>query len=427
MKQFPITSPKRLYHYLLAKIAPWRYGHPSRKVKIVGITGTKGKTTTAELINALLEKAGYKTALAGTLRFKVGSRSKRNLLKMTMPGRFFMQRFLSEAAEEGCDWVVLEMTSAGAEQYRHLGIELDAFVFLNLQPEHLEFHGSLERYRHAKRLLATALEESSKPSRILVLNRDTDESKLYRDVEAEVKVTYSLEDAEPYTLREDGVDFKLADLDVHSPLVGEFNLSNMLAAAAFGAAIGIDLETIKAALESFRGVRGRAEYVREGQRFDVVVDYAHTPDSLKAIYGTAGEKKIIAVLGNAGGGRDKWKRGEMAAIADQLAEKIFLTNEDPYDENPRAIVEEMQRAIEETELEIIMDRRKAIRKALEAAEEMSKSGEEVVVMLTGKGTDPYIMGPKGTKTPWDEVKVAKEELRKLINRDVVQTLTEHSL
>lgn len=412
-----------IYHRALAIAGVLYYRRPARHIKIVGITGTKGKTTTAEIVNSILEKAGYKTALAGTLRFKIGARAKKNLLKMTMPGRFFLQKFIREAVDEGCDWIILEMTSGGAEQWRHYGIDLDAFIFLNLAPEHIELHGGIERYRDMKHRLATCLESGHKGKTVLVLNRDTEESKRYLDIQATERVTYSLADAKPYKLSDTGMTFTLGDIGVKTKLVGEFNLSNIMAAAAFASAFGVELETIKLTLETFRGIRGRVEGVDEGQRFKLVVDYAHTPDSLLALYKTYEDKKIVAVLGNAGGGRDTWKRPEMAKIADQYAEYIFLSNEDPYDEDPRAIVDEMAEAIESTPMSIVMDRRKAIRKALETAEKLTNKNENVAVLLSGKGTDPYIMGPKGTKIPWNEAKIARDELRKLINRGAIKGTT----
>ena len=149
-----------IFHYLVAIYGAVRYKFPSRRILVVAVTGTKGKTTTTELVNAILEEAGYKTALASTLRFKIGDGSERNLFKMTMPGRSFLQNFLREAVDNKCDWAVIEMTSEGAEQYRHKFISLDALIFTNISPEHIESHGSYEKYLEAKLSIAKSLEKS---------------------------------------------------------------------------------------------------------------------------------------------------------------------------------------------------------------------------------------------------------------------------
>jgi UDP-N-acetylmuramoyl-L-alanyl-D-glutamate--2,6-diaminopimelate ligase len=198
---------------------------------------------------------------------------------------------------------------------------------------------------------------------------------------------------------------------------------NMTGAIAFAKFAGIQDDKIKIALEKIEVVRGRMEKIEVGQNFEVIVDYAHTPDSLKAVYETyksqekSGIKhKLICVLGNTGGGRDTWKRPEMGKVADQYCDQIILTNEDPYDEDPKKIVGEMVGGItEKNKVEIIMDRREAIQLALSKAKELTydKQSENVAVLITGKGTDPYIMGPNGSKEEWDDVSVAREELQKL--------------
>lgn len=181
-----------LYHYLLAFLGAVIYRLPSRKMSVIGVTGTKGKTTVAELISAILEEAGFKTALSNTLRFKIGGVSERNLRKMTMPGRFFIQKFLRDALEGGCDYAVLEMTSEGAKQFRHAFIDLDVLVFTNLAPEHIESHGSYEKYAAAKFKLAKALERSLKRPRVIVANSDDKEGARFLSVNAEKKCPFSL-------------------------------------------------------------------------------------------------------------------------------------------------------------------------------------------------------------------------------------------
>ncbi|KKT37749.1 MAG: UDP-N-acetylmuramoyl-L-alanyl-D-glutamate-2,6-diaminopimelate ligase [Parcubacteria group bacterium GW2011_GWA1_44_13] len=395
------------YHYLFALLAVLVYRFPSRKIKIVAITGTKGKTSTAEIVNAILEEAGYKTALAGTLRFKVGDEEERNLYKMTIPGRFFVQRFLRRAVNAKCDWVIIEMTSEGARQFRHKFIDFDALIFTNLSPEHIESHGSFEKYKDAKLSIARALANSPKRPRIIIANADNEYAGEFLSVDADTKTTYSLKDAEPYTLEKNKTTFNFMGSPVHAHLSGAFNLSNMLAGISFARAINISPEVIRRAIGKFHGIRGRGERVNAGQDFDVIVDYAHTTDSLEKVYEVFQDSRKICVLGGTGGGRDTWKRPAMGAIASAHCDEIILTNEDPYDEDPEKIVSEILAGIEGGQAEVIMDRREAIARAIALAQ----TGDAVII--TGKGTDPYIMGPNGTKTEWDDAAVAREELQKL--------------
>lgn len=404
------------YHLLLARAGALWYRFPSRALVVIAVTGTKGKSTTAELVRAILAEAGYTVALASTIRFCIGRESEPNLFKMTMPGRFFMQQFLRRAVDAGCTHAVVEMTSEGARQFRHVGIELDALVFTNLAPEHIESHGSMERYAEAKLSLAHALAESPKRKRIIVANQDDPWGKRFLETQVEERIPFSLADAEPYTVDDSGVRFVYKRGELFAvPLPGLFNLKNLLAAIALCSALGVPLQTIKRALEHISPIAGRAERVERGQKFVVVVDYAHTPDSLRAILETyAGpstslgvKRKVICVLGSTGGGRDQWKRPLMGAIADELCNSILLTNEDPYDEDPQKIVEEIAKGFVKNKPRIILDRRAAIASACADA----KEGD--VVLIVGKGTDPYIMGKRGSKVPWSDKKVAEEELQKL--------------
>lgn len=398
------------YHFALAVLAALVYGFPSRDITVIGVTGTKGKSSTIEFVNAIFEAAGWNTAIASSIRFKIGSSSKPNLLRMTMAGRFALQRFLSDASRSQCSVAIIEMTSEGARQHRHRCIALNALVFTNLAPEHIESHGSLEAYANAKFELGKQLARSSKRPRFMVANADDTQSPRYLTLPVEHALPYSLKGAAPYSASETGGTFRFEKHDMSIELPGEFSLQNALAAATLARAMGIDARTIAQGLKNLKSIPGRAERVDAGQDFIVVVDYAHTPDSLQAIYNAYNVHRRICVLGSTGGGRDMWKRPVMGSIADNTCDHVILTNEDPYDEDPRAIVEGLARGMTKQVPEIIMDRREAIRRAFS----LSQSGDAVII--TGKGTDPCICGPRGTKTPWSDAGVAREEIVRLRTR-----------
>ncbi len=397
------------YHRFLATLGAIRHHFPSRALCVIAVTGTKGKSTVTELIASILEEAGNTVALSNTIRFKVGDESEPNLYKMSMPGRFFMQSFLARAVRSGCSHAVLEMTSEGARMHRHAHIDLDALVFTNLSPEHIESHGSFEAYRDAKLSLRDALVHSQKQKRIVVANKDDQYGHLFLDVpEGVERRPYSLKQAEPHNENERGVLLTFEGVSIYSPLVGLFNVYNILAAATLARALGIAPEVIKRGVERQTLVKGRVEKVDEGQNFFAVVDYAHTADSLEKLYTAFKQERKICVLGSCGGGRDTWKRPEMAKVAERHCDQIILTNEDPYDEDPEKIIRDMVRGLEKKKATIIMDRRLAIRRALR----MARSHD--AVLITGKGTDPYIMGRNGSKVPWSDERVVREELRTLL-------------
>jgi UDP-N-acetylmuramoyl-L-alanyl-D-glutamate--2,6-diaminopimelate ligase len=404
-KLYKLGQP--IYHYSLALLGAIIYQFPSKKIKVVAITGTKGKTSTVEFVNAILEEAGFVTALAGTLRFKIRNDSKPNMYKMTMPGRFFIQRFLRQAVNAKCDYAIIEMSSEAAKQYRHKFIDLDALIFTNLAPEHIESHGSYDKYLAAKLSIAHALENSPKKGKIIVANIDDKEGHKFLAVNVEKKAPYSLKDGDPIVCHDDGVKFVCEGIDIESKLPGKFNVYNMLAAISYARALGISMESIKAGIEKVIEIKGRGQKIPNNLGIDIVVDYAHTPDSLEALYKAFENKKKICILGNCGGGRDKWKRKEMAQIAEKYCEEIILTDEDPYDDDPREIIEDMAKEIINKQPIVIVNRREAI------AEAIKEAREGYAVLITGKGTDPYIMRKNGIKEPWSDAKVVEEELGKL--------------
>ncbi len=393
-----------LYHFLWAFLSAIAFGFPSSNIKVLAITGTKGKSSTTEFVNAVLEAAGLKTAVLNTIRFKIGSESRPNLFKMSVPGRFFVQKFLGDAVEAKCDWVVMEMTSEGIKQSRHRFLELNAVIFTGLEPEHIESHGSFEKYLEAKLELPKLLARSSKRPRTIISNCDNEHGEKFLQYEAENKIA-----------------FHLADTHLNPPIPGDFMKINAGLAEAFAKSQGISGEIITKGISSLTSIPGRVKFVKisDEQKFDVVVDYAHTPGSLEALYKaftppnmseSISKRKLICVLGNTGGGRDTWKRPVMGKIADEYCDEIILTNEDPYDEEPEKILRDMTSDMKK-EPRIIMDRREAIAQALRHALACNKN---TIVLITGKGTDPYIMGANGKKIPWSDEEVAREELQNIL-------------
>lgn len=399
------------YHYVLAYFAALRYGNPSRHLFLIGVTGTKGKSSTTELIARILEADGKKVASLSTIQFKIGDTVERNLFKMTMPGRFFVQHFLARAVAAGCTHAVVEMTSEGARQFRHRFLAIDALVFTNLSPEHIESHGSFENYKNAKLSIARRVVDGPKRPRYIVANADDEHGKDFLALPVEHALPYSLKDLSLHTLHKDGSSLVLDGTTLRTPLVGLFNVYNTLAAITMCRALGVSLQTIDRALHDTPPIAGRVEKfpatLADGRRVTAVVDYAHTTDSLEKLYQAFKDSPKVCVLGNTGGGRDTWKRPEMGAIADRYCDHIFLTNEDPYDEDPRKIVNDMEKGIaNKHKLDIVMDRRAAIAAAI------AKCPDGGHVLVSGKGTDPYIMGPNGTKEVWSDAAVVQEELAK---------------
>ena len=386
-----------LYHITLAFWGALRYGFPSKKLKVVGVTGTKGKSTTLELMNAGLETAGKKTVMASSVRFKVGDKSRPNSTGNTMPGRGFLQKLMADGVKMGCEYALLEVVSEGIMQHRHRFIDFDAAAFVNLHPEHIESHGGFENYRNAKlRFFKDTEKHSHKEDVRFFVNQDDENANYFINAVDRESVVLTTKTSKELKMR------------------GEFNLQNAGLAEAILHFLKVDDKDIEKAFREFAGVPGRMEVVQE-KPFGVIVDYAHTPDSLEAVY-TSVKKMfkgdLIGVLGSMGalgplGGRDRWKRPKMGEIAGRYCREVILTDEDPVDEDPTQILEEIEVGIgNKHKVRKILDRRQAIGVALDLA----KKGD--VVVITGKGSEPYIRVSRGKRIPWSDVGVVKELLKK---------------
>jgi len=388
-----IKRLKNFYHFSLALLSALVSGFPGKKMCVIGITGTKGKTSVIEILNSMLTAAGKKTAILSSLRMKIGEESRKNLTGNTMPGRGFIPRFLRRATKKGVEYALIEVTSEGAVGHRHRFINWSLVALTNLHPEHIESHGSLENYRRAK---LSFLEYAVKRGAKIFLNQNDSGSEYFWERLPSSQTTFFSAALLP--------DFPSG---VFKVLKGDFNKDNIALAVKIAEYLHLDKETIQKGLLDFRGIPGRLEYVLK-EPFAVIVDYAHTPDSLEAVYQTVKPKegRLICVLGAAGGGRDKWKRPVFGKIASDYCEEIILTNEDPFDENPELILQEIAAGAKNKKVKKILDRKNAIFEAVKTAE----SGD--VVIITGKGSEPWIRVAHGKKIPWSERVAVEEALEK---------------
>ncbi len=397
------------YHRAMPLLGAIIYRFPSKKIKIIGITGTNGKSTTVEMLASILKEAGYKVGILSSIKFEVAGEAEPNMLKMTMPGRLTIQKMIRRAVNKGCDYMIIEVTSEGIKQYRHLFVDFDLALITNLSPEHIESHGGFENYKRAKGELFKITKK------IHIINLDDKHADYFLGFKADQKIGYGIE-SQKEMIRAvncssslNGVSFSVNGTDFNIKMPGRFNIYNALAGISTALSQGIDMETIKRGLERVIGVDGRMEEVITSP-FRVFVDYAFTPNALEKVYKTIkedfGSEKMICLLGSCGGGRDKWKRPVLGSIAGQYCNQVIVTNEDPYDEDPMEIIEQVAKGTRDKAIKIL-DRREAIAKAISLA----KPGDSVII--TGKGCEPWICVAGGKKITWDDREVVKEEFSKI--------------
>jgi UDP-N-acetylmuramoyl-L-alanyl-D-glutamate--2,6-diaminopimelate ligase len=420
---------KDVYHYILSFIAAVWYGHPSRKMIVIGVTGTNGKTSTAYMIAKALEVGGIKTGCTTTAIFKVAEKEWLNNTKMTMLGRFQLQKLLRQMVDVGCKYAVIETSSQGIAQHRHKNIAYDIGVFTNLTPEHVEAHGGFENYKQAKiqlfkhisALPPKHLAEITVP-RAAVLNSDDEHFADFKVPGLNNVITFG--EGVSANLRATSVDettsgttFAVDGNKMNLKILGRVNVSNALASLSVAKACSLDLAQAIESLEKVTSIPGRFELIDEGQPFKVIVDYAPEPASLEKIYDTLpalNPKRVIHVLGSCGGGRDVARRPVLGRMAADFADIVIITNEDPYDDDPMQIINDVASGakekgkVENKDLFLIEDRREAIIKAINLA------GVGDLVLLTGKGSEQAICVADGKKIPWDERQVAREAIKELI-------------
>ncbi len=406
----------------LARLADAYFGHPSRGLTVVGITGTNGKTTTSLLVNALLGLGSRATGVIGTIQYRIGPEARP--AGQTTPEAVELQSLLAEMTERGVTGVAMEVSSHALALHRVDGVEFDVAVFTNLTQDHLDFHGTFDSYRAVKGRLFSLLASGSKPRRTAVINAD-DPAGLSMVAGLDLPtLTFGLgsrADVRPRRFESVmagitmEVDTPRGALEIRSPLVGEHNVMNLLGATAVGLALDLTPDAVAGALASVTTVPGRFERVEAGQPFLVVVDYAHTPDALERVLTTA--RRLVtagarlAVVFGCGGDRDRGKRPLMGGIAARLADRVWVTSDNPRGERPDSIIREIVTGIDAAGVGLdrhatISDRKTAIRSALAWA----RAGD--VVVIAGKGHETYqIIGPE--VLPFDDREVARAALAEL--------------
>ncbi len=405
----------------LSPLAAEFFAHPSRELQVIGITGTDGKTTTSYLTDSILSHAGKVTGIIGTVSVKIADRVVQHETRQTTPESLEIQRLLREMVDAGVEYAILEATSHGLAQHRLDDVAFAVGAVTNITHEHLEFHKTISAYRAAK---ASLFDRVSASRGFAIVNLDDEgargviphaaDANLFTYSSAGNEATLSASNIE---ISVNGTNFDIAYNGIqhafHSPLIGGFNVENALAATGIGLAVGLDLGTIAAGLASTPAIPGRMERVDEGQPFTVIVDYAHTPESLHKLLTLLRElspdSRIIAVSGSAGE-RDVPKRALQGGVSARLTDFSIFTNEDPRFENAADIIEQIAAgAVAEgaepgRDFVTIVERTEAIATAIGVAQ----PGD--IVLLAGKGHERSIIW-NGEKIPWDEAAVATQALR----------------
>ncbi len=436
----------RVYHWVLSYLAALMYRNPSSELIVIGVTGTLGKSTTVEWIGRILEHAGERVGWAATTSFKVGRDEWANKTKMTMLGRFQTQKMLRRMVRGGCRYAVIETTSQGIAQFRHLGINYDVVLLTNLSPEHVEAHGGFENYKSAKGRLFEHLSrcrrkvfDDEQVEKTKIINIDNEHAEYFLGFESDKTYGFGisgdgtlqsvtrgnrLKSVTPVVANNvkttaKGSSFMVHDQKFELAPLGLFNVYNALAAISVGLALGFDIKLIADGLARLRGVPGRLEVIDEGQPFTVIVDFAYEPTSLSKLFEAIEffkPKRVIHVTGSTGGGRDVARRPILGKMSAEFADVTIVTNEDPYDDDPMEIIDQVAAgaikvgSVENKDLFKILDRAEAINKAIGMAEK----GD--IVLITGKGSEAVMAVARGKLIPWDDRAEARKALRNRIKK-----------
>jgi len=456
---------KNLYHGVKAVLAGAYFSFPSRYLTVIGVTGTNGKTTTVQMISRILEEAGRKTAVSSTINFKIGEKEWVNKTKFTTLSSWKVQRFIRQAVEDGCRYLILEVSSHALDQNRVWGVDFDVAVITNVTREHLDYHRTMKFYRQAKQKLFSRLRnnfrisklgniflfrKSLKNKKVAVVNLDMEQPEDFLQFKADKKYGYRIEtvpekqepekqekvDVKNYPkelevitanalkLNSRGVKFQVKGTEFELQLIGKTNIENALAAICVGLSQGIDLKVMREALASIKKVPGRMDFVENKRGLKIIIDYALTPDSMEKLgrlledIKSDRQNRVFWVFGSCGE-RDRGKRPIMGAIAARYADYVIVTNEDPYNEDPQRIINEVFAGVVKSDNKVdgkgtkkiegenawrISNRREAIKKALLMAREND------IILVTGKGAEESMAIGK-RRIAWNDKKVIEKLLK----------------
>lgn len=424
-RELPLSIPQVIVkdsRFAMALISDIFYNHPTQKLKVIGVTGTNGKTTTTHLIEKILDDRGFVSGLIGTIKMKIGNETYD--VKNTTPDAIELQKNFGKMEEAGSTYAIMEVSSHALDMGRVRGIDYHIGVFTNLTQDHLDYHETMEKYRNAKGLLFSQLGNvyynNLERQKYAVLNADDNAANYFKSITAAQVITYGIDNnadvrATNIAITAQGTKFTLESfkgkLEINLKMIGKFSVYNSLAAITVGLIEGMKLEDIKRSLEEITGVEGRFEAVNEGQVFTVIVDYAHTPDSLENVLKTAGEfakGKIYCVFG-AGGDRDRTKRPLMGEIAMKYSDFAVVTSDNPRSEEPEQIINDILVGVNKADNSgekfiTIIDRKKAIEYAISNAE----SGD--VILIAGKGHETYQI-IKDKVIHFDDREIARNAIR----------------
>ena len=420
------------FHYPEAKYYSKRQGYPADNMIVIGIVGSKGKTTTANMLWSILSVAGNKVGQISTANIRIGHKEQLNKWHMTMPGSKRLQSLLAEMYKANCSHVIMEVPSEAQTQWRHIGINFDIIIFTGVEKEIMAAHrNSMEiLHKHNKRVLQYTQKNSQKIiggktiEKTLILNADNKYYSMYTSFDFDHKITYSIENrsdfrAQNIEIAPQGMRFEIDSCPYKLNIIGRVNVLNATGAIAAASALGVSTTKIQKGLSELKTVPGRMESIDEGQDFMVFVDYAHDQPSLLALLKTGKQlldntNKMIVLFGGQGGGRDVLRRAEMGEIAGKYADYVVVSNDDPYDDPPMEIIEDIATGAKkagkvlDNNLFLIEDRRSGIHKALQLAKPND------LVFIACKGADQLMMIANGKSLPWDERTVTREELKKLL-------------
>lgn len=436
-KKYLPKSIRNLKHLYYAWYGALEYHHPADCLLVIGITGTSGKSSTTYFLRQILEQSGFKVGSLSTIDFYINGELKLNDQKMTMLGKMQIQKYLREMVNKDCDIAIVETTSEGVVQHRHRFINYDIAMLTNLYPEHIESHGSFKNYKGAKLSFFKYISKlprknvqgtqrrwtgarALKPKiqtlfpttipKIAVVNGDNEYADEFLQYSFDEKIKFESTNANIVTDK-NGLHFVWNGTSFHAPLYGEHNVMNILAALTVAKRLHISDAQLKTAVQNLTGPEGRLEFIKEAEAkgFQVIVDYAFEPVAMQKLYDVVkllAPKRIIHVFGGTGGGRDVSRRFTVGSYVGERADICIITDEDPYDDEPMSIINDVASAVQKTgkvegqNLFKILDRKEAIEKALQLAQ----AGD--IVLITGKGSEQGMV-VKGKIVPWDDRKIVR--------------------